>query len=273
MKTKPQLKLLPLFLWLGTFGQVLAQNDTIQVSPERTTYLLFNQPVDLVDIGLTQAYVARIEGACVFIKALQAGAAPTTLLVRSGNDYFSAHLQSHSKPPKSLYDYRGRNLSLSSPTSSESTSVTSVQLEQQLDRIRPAEGKVIRQTKQHRVSLSLIGMYNDPSATYLVLRLRNRSSIPYRIDYVGFERVEKRGRRFSANNLENQETVPLGVVAPASIGPHLTDTLRYALPLYAFGSRGKLRAMVREANGSRTLQLSIPGRLLNQAPSLEQAKR
>ena len=265
---------LSLGLLIRAFTPMLAQSDTVQVSNRATTYLLFPHPVDLVDIGLPQGYLARIEGHCVFVKAREAGTAPTTLLVKNGDYYFTAHLQFSASPKQGLYDYRGGfSQNVKDQKSPAIYLASDAKVARRLAQIRHSGGRALRQTKLKGVSLSLLGLWNDESATYLLLELKNASSIPYRIDYIGFERIEKKGRRFSANNTANQVTVPLVAIAPTQVTVGQMDTLRYALPLYAFGSRGKMIIKAQEMNGSRTLQLAISGRRLNQAPTIDLSKQ
>ncbi|MBD0258826.1 MAG: DUF4138 domain-containing protein [Cytophagales bacterium] len=262
--------LLLLFL-LASVRPTAAQTDTIQVTHTANTYLLFNQPVDLVAVGLAGTYLAKIEGKSVFLKAKEANVWPTTILVRSGDDYFTAQLEYNPLPEKSLYDFRSTGNASVLPAKSKTVQpLPAATVQKRLEELsKAADGKALRTKKAGDVRLSLVSLFNDQGATYLQLLLRNGSSIPYWLDYVGFELLEQRGKRFSNNNTDRKETLPLVAVAPAQIAAGKAEALRFALPLYAFGRRGKLLITVRETAGSRVLHLKVPGQAINHAPFLK----
>lgn len=269
-KSMKVVSLLVVFLHV-TLRPAVAQTDTIQVTHTANTYLLFNQPVDLVDVGLAGTYLAKIEGKSVFLKAKEANVWPTTILVRSGDDYFTAQLEYNPLPEKNLYDFRSTGNASVLPAKSKTLQpLPAATVQKRLEELsKAADGRALRTKKAGDVRLSLVSLLNDQGATYLKLLLHNGSSIPYGLDYVGFELLEKRGKRFSTNNTDRKEMLPLVAVAPAQIAAGQEEALRYALPLYAFGRRGKLLITVRETAGSRVLHLKVPGRSINHAPFLK----
>ena len=249
--------------------------DTIYVSNTENTYLLFPEEVNLVDIGRTGAFAARIEGECVFLKALTSQSVQTSFLVRYGKQYMIAKLVNSNSPKKILYDFRGNTSPpVDSGVEKKEEKVEHKAAAEGLETIKEQKGRKITPVKsQHGLKVGITHLQNDREATYLGIFLRNNSSIDYKIDFVGFALVEKRGRRFSRNNRVQKELIPFASNGPTVIQAGEEEVLFYALPLYAMSSRGKLQIQIREKRGARILRLSIPSRKINNAQILDHEQK
>lgn len=242
--------------------------DTILVSDTETTYLLFPEEVLLVDIGRTGEYFAKIEGKSVFLKARNKKTGPTNLFIRYGESYYTARLLYHEKPLRYLYEPEKKATFPPSalPKKEEGTGPDTAEVLAAFRKVlaeplNPAgPGKT-----RHGLSIQLTHLQIDQQLIYLGLRVRNSSSIGYRLDFAGFTFQEKRGRRFSRNNISRKEVRPYTFEAPSLIPAHGESRLFYALPLYAMTSRGKLLVQLREKEGARVLEVSVPARRINKA--------
>ena len=251
---------------LNTPGRI----DTIYVSNTENTYLLFPEKVELVDIGRLGAFAARIEGECVFLKALTSQAVQTSFLVRYGKQYLIGKLVYTESPKKILYDFRGNTSPPATSEEKKRDEANSAAIEERLEAIKTQKGRrIISAKSQHGLKVGITHLQNDRKATYLGISLKNYSSIDYKIDFVGFTLVEKRGRRFSRNNRIRKELFPYASSSQTVIKAGEEGILFYALPLYALNSRGKLQIKIREKNGARVLRISIPSRKINHAQILE----
>ena len=98
--------IITLFL-LGNLLATQAQKlDTISVTSEGTSYLIFDEPISLVNLG-TKAYIGKVEkDRMLFLKALSPNTEPTTLLVQAGSTLFTGYIRYVKKPSRSFYDYR-----------------------------------------------------------------------------------------------------------------------------------------------------------------------
>jgi hypothetical protein len=201
------LSLAALLIPLFTF----ANPDTLFVTHEATTYLLFSEEVKLVDIGKSGEYLSRIEGKCVFVKAAQRGATPTSILVQHGEEYFVAHLAYKPFIKTFLYDRRRKRVKEDLPKGSSEAQILD------MEGMRPhfiafqnsPQGVKNKTVQRHHLRLSLTHLKNDKRATFLRFTLENNSSIDYQIELVTFERKEKKGRRFSQNNINSEFIEPL----------------------------------------------------------------
>jgi hypothetical protein len=247
---------------------LFAHPDTLFVTHSATTYLLFASEVTLVDIGQKGEYVSSIEGKCVFVKAAKDGAAPTSILVQHGNEYFVALLAYKKLSSHFLYDYR-KKASPEIALQKESKHDETVDIEKVRQHFisfqNLPQGIRRKRTGKDHLQLSLTHLANDKGATYLNFTLRNGSTIDYQIDMVSFERSEKRGKRFSSNNVNLEFVEPILCSSTQAIEAKCKEALQFAIPLYALRARSHMIVTLREKNGSRMLSLKIPARYINRA--------
>lgn len=82
----------------------------VAVSDSSTTYLVFAGPVSLVDVGMMDNYLLKIEANAVFVRARRKAAPPTPILVRYGDKYWMGRLVTVKRPVMALYDLTKPNL-------------------------------------------------------------------------------------------------------------------------------------------------------------------
>lgn len=264
------LLLAALFLPVITF----AIPDTVYISHSTTTYLLFAEEVQLVDIGKDNEYLSRIEGKCVFVKAAKQHTASTSILVQHGEEYFVAHLVYTPLSNKFLYDYR-KNTSAETNLQKGSSKEQDTNKDKNVDheKVRrhfssfqkSPQGAKTKTIRRGHLRVSLTHLANDKEATFLRFTFQNRSSIDYMLDVITFERKEKRGKRFSENNVNREFMEPILSSAIEGIEAQGKASLPYAIPLYALGKRSHLEVSFREKQGSRLISLKIPTRFINNA--------
>jgi hypothetical protein len=202
------------------------------------------------------------------VKAAKVGAASTSILVQHGDEYFVALLAYKPLSRKFLYDYR-KKASPEIALQKESKDDETVDIEKVRQHFtafqKLPQGVKTKRVGKHHLKLSLSHLVNDKEATYIGFTLRNGSSIDYKIDLITFERVEKRGKRFSSNNVNKEYIEPILSSSIQVIGAKNKERLQFAIPLYAMGAKSYLIVTLREKNGSRLLSLKIPARYINQA--------
>lgn len=77
----------------------------VAVSDSSTTYLVFPAAVSLVDVGMLNNYLIKIEATSVFIRARGKHTPPTPVMVRYGNKYWMGRLVGVKHPVLMLYDF------------------------------------------------------------------------------------------------------------------------------------------------------------------------
>ena len=257
----------------------------VAVSDSSTTYLVFSGPVSLVDVGMANNYLVKIEANAVFVRARRKSAPPTPLLIRYGSKYWMGRLVYVDRPVLQLYDFQkdgalgmtmGGNGSVSGAAPENDLA-----LDKELEKKNAVEGKLTKLRKvreEHQavavvdndLVLSLANVRNDKDFTYLRFKVINHSAIDYNVDFTDFQLVENAKKKFLAKkkNEARRPLAPSGGRANQTVTGRTTGYLTYAIPLYAATDRGYLEVTLRELNGARVLVLPVPSRVINRAATI-----
>ncbi|GAB3283806.1 hypothetical protein GCM10027347_60560 [Larkinella harenae] len=244
--------------------------DTIRVPLDGTSYLIFDEPISLVNLG-TKAYLGKVEDRLLFVKALTDRAEPTTLLVQAGGTLFTGYLQFARKPKKNFYDYRQTGRLSAAPPSTPSKTAPATLTSSDL----PFEAmKTLRMNTSVKQSsggmvMECVQLFNDEQHTYIRFTVRNTTTIGYRVDLVSFTYKEKLARRLH-NKVAPQyeEMAPVDRREPAHIEAGRSEDFYYALPLYSTTDKGFLEVIFREQVGARIVTVEIPSTKIKDAPLL-----
>ena len=256
----------------------------VAVSDSSTTYLVFSGPVSLVDVGMANNYLVKIEANAVFVRARRKSAPPTPMLIRFGSKYWMGRLVYVNRPVLQLYDFQKDGaLGMSSGTGAVAGSAPENELALDKERAKKAAvegklGKLRKVREEHQavavvdndLVLSLANVRNDKDFTYLRFKVINHSAIDYNVDFTDFQLVENAQKKFLARkkNEARRPLAPSGGQAGQVVSGRTTGYLTYAIPLYAATDRGYLEVTLRELNGARVLVLPVPSRVINRASTI-----
>lgn len=233
-------------------ARVKAQKyDTIYVSNESTSYLLFDDPIQLYNIG-NQDFIGQVDDPkMLFLKAKNSLAKATSLVVSHGENVFTGFIAYRSKPHP-FYDYRKKDGKEASPNKEVETKLKS------LKKLAP---NVTFMAENQNVLVKMTHLYNDNKATYVRFMLMNQSSILYDLDYVSFAYIEERKRKSKKiNTLESglEEMSPLVIEEEPITQAGQSKEFFYAIPLYSTTANGYLQVIFREKAGVRSVTFKIP---------------
>ena len=234
--------------------------DTVYVSHQAKSYLLFDHPVSLVDVGNPAWYEAQIEGNAVLVVARQDSVPATPIYAVINNQPFTGMLTFRTQL-NPFYDFRQAKPPVEVAASDHPTL-----LKERLRGMQTHSDLHYGQQREGGVTFQLVGMVHDLSATYLKFKVENQSSVVYQTDFIGFQRRQRYRKGFFAK--EKETTFPIEPLAFQNVRPVLPyseDYYYYALPLWALGPKETLLATLRESTGSRTLTLKISSRLIRRA--------
>ncbi|UOQ83233.1 DUF4138 domain-containing protein [Hymenobacter sp. 5414T-23] len=256
----------------------------VAVSDSSTTYLVFSGPVSLVDVGMANNYLVKIEANAVFVRARRKSAPPTPMLIRFGSKYWMGRLVYVNRPVLQLYDFQKDGaLGMSNGTGAVAGSAPENELALDKEREKKAAvesklGKLRKSKEEHQavavvdndLVLSLANVRNDKDFTYLRFKVINHSAIDYNVDFTDFQLVENAQKKFLAKkkNEARRPLAPSGGLANQVVSGRTTGYLTYAIPLYAATDRGYLEVTLRELNGARVLVLPVPSRVINRASTI-----
>ena len=260
--------LLTLFFFAYRFATA---QDTIYVSNQAKSYLLFDEPVTLADVGNPSLYQAQIEGNSVLVVASRDSVADTPFYAVVGGKPFTARLcfRSH---PEAFYNFRSE-----SKQSESASLVTPVaQVLERLQQLSYYHDLNYATSRKNGIRFQLVGLVHDLSTTYLKFKVVNRTSLPYQTDFIGFERLKRYKKGFFSKDKEARfplepvvqwqvEAVHPHRVHPHGILPYSESYLYYALPMQSLERKEAIIATLRESGSSRSVSLRISSRLIRRA--------
>jgi len=265
-------------------AQKVSPLSDIAVSDSSTTYMVFNGPVSLVDVGMANNYLVKIEANAVFVRAKKKNTTPTPILIRYGSKYWMGRLVYTPGPVLQLYDFNDGTPQINNGTGAAKTSAALANelamdksgekkelIESKLSQLQKArEEKQSVAVVENDLVLSLANIRNDKDFTYLRFKVINKTNIDYNVDFTDFQLVENSKKKFLGRkkNEARRPLAPSGGNTNQNITGRTTGYLTYAIPLYAATENGYLEVTLREQNGARVLVLPIPSKVINQAPSI-----
>ena len=247
-----------LLLNFHAYGQrdIGQKYDTIYVSTESTTYLIFDEPISLFNLG-SKDYEAKADDPHIlFIRARTTLAKRSTIVVTHGDEILTAYI-AFKMNSQVFYDFRKKQL----PKEEIVENTEQKQIENKLKRMARLSRNVNIEAKKQQIELNLLNLYNDNEATFLRFSLHNQSSIIYDLDYVSFAYIENRKRTTKRINTLNgglQEVEPLTKVEKLLTESGKSNEYLYALPLYSTTEDGFLQVIFREKAGLRSIIIEIP---------------
>jgi hypothetical protein len=198
-----------LLLLLGCTWTAQAQ-DTIAVSAQAKSYLMFDAPVSLADVGNPFYYEARIEGNSILLLAKKDSVADTPFYAVVGGEPFTAMLK-YDHRPQAFYDFR-KNIGTQKLDAYQRAAL--LQLVRQKDLL-------YAESKENGLRLSLVGILHDHAATYLKFKVENRTSIYFKTLGIGFEQQQRFRRRLLSGERHAHFPVgPLGVENLQAVPPY-----------------------------------------------------
>ncbi len=241
--------------------QFATAQDTIYVSSQAKSYLLFDEPVTLADVGNPSLYQAQIEGNSVLVVASRDSVTDTPFYAVVGGKPFTARLcfRFH---PEAFYNFRLES------TKSEATKsgVPAGQVLERLQQLSSYHDLNYATSRKNGIRFQLVGLVHDLSTTYLKFKVENRTSLPYQTDFVGFERLKRYKKGFFAKDKEAR--FPLEPVAQWQVDeilPYSQTYLYYALPMQSLERKEAIMATLRETGSTRSVSLKISFRLIRRA--------
>ena len=244
--------------------------DTIYCGTENTSYLLFKDKVDLVDIGKPVDYVVQIEENAVFIKSKHNAPSLSTLLVKAGGNFYLGMLNWKSNNTNFFYPI---NTNPSNPIQSNQTSPNpSDTLSRNLGQLAGIDAELTTLGFiTPYIEAGVVVIRNDNKYTYLKILLKNKSSIPYQLDFISFQYFQHMPKGTLRKGKKNAiDVFPAASPQINQVPPLTTKPLLYAIPSFGLAAKGYLLILFRERNGDRVLKIKIDGSELQRAPIIVQ---
>lgn len=271
----------------------MSAQDTIEVSVDNTVYLTFPDKIEMVDLGKIEEYAAEVSNDnLVKVKALVSGSKASTIMVKYGQNYKQFFLQVVDKPKKYHYSFMqnqtGSNTNIDninvggiissqgkgSSSDNNGSAKNNVILENYntggaTDEKREALAKCIKvnEIPAEEQTLGFISKFlqasitvirNDKKNTYLKISINNKSSLPYKLDFISFQYFQSMSKGMGKQKRKApQDVYPVFDNKNDEIPPLALKKLVYAIPSFALANNGYLLVNFREKEGDRVLKIKI----------------
>lgn len=256
-----------LFFWATTAAWAAA--DTIYVNTTRSSYLVFDNDVLIVDCGIKNDYAIHTDKNVVFIKSLRDNPQETTLFVSAGKKVYAGIVKFRPDNNEFLYDMREKTLNAAA-TYNRGNYIPDVNIALTKDRLFSMKN-IQREVSnigvsKNNVSWALTNLKADNSTIYLKLRLENNTALIYRVESISIENAEFYKKRLLSRKKVNKiPVVPHIEGNVVDVKPYSQQDYYIAIPVYAVGNQGAVYVTIREASGVRSQQLEIPYSLMAKA--------
>jgi len=193
--------------------------DTIYCTSDNTSYLIFMDKVEWVDIGSPGDFFSQIEGNSVFIKARKPSAGISTLLVKTSSVFWYAVIKNWAGNKIFFYDFQ-KSLQVPGPVSGSDSIWNPSGAKGPEHSSSSSRLKQVVLAKNELFSMGFISKFmaaavtvirNDDKNTYLKIVLSNKSSIPYKLDFISFQYFRHLKKGFAKRAKKNGfDVYPLG---------------------------------------------------------------
>jgi hypothetical protein len=264
------------------------------VSNKNTTYIVFPEDISYFDIGLPNNFVADIgqgmaaqgdlkdnfDSKMLKLRCVKPTEDISSLMVKFGDKYEMINLKFSSSPKKQFHKMyldvnkgNGSSLQQKASTTTKSNTVTavvssSVTSKERLKILCDSVFKMKNELKEYGfvdtyLQAGVTVIRNDNNNTYLKIAIQNRSSIPYKFDFISFQYVQKMNKGAIKSKKKAPQDVfptytPVMQDIPANMGKYVT----YAIPTFGLANNGYLLILFREKNGDRVLKIYIPSNVI-----------
>lgn len=289
---KNQLKIIwAIALYVGTMVSSFAQTPQtslklgkiepyqMEVTYDKTSHLIFSTTIRYVDLGSEYLIAGKAEEAenVLRVKAAVKDFTPeTNFSVITNDGRFYSFQVSYSPSPKALsYDLLTMQEKVDKAQGNDvhfeelgdySPSLTGLIM----GTIYKKNKKVIRHigAKKYGIQFLLKGLYVHNGKYYFHTELRNKSNVPFQIDFINFKIVDKKVAKRTV--AQEKSITPLRIYKPLTkVESKHTDQNIFLLDQFTMTDGKVLKIEIYEKNGSRQQTLQVENSVLIKALSID----
>ncbi|HSF55299.1 MAG TPA: DUF4138 domain-containing protein, partial [Algoriphagus sp.] len=219
---------------------LLSQGQSLEVSWDKTTVLIFNAEIKSVDRGSRMLLGQQDENALNLLK-LKAGSRelpPTTLHVLTADGKIHEFQVQYSEHPnKTTWDLRNNPEGKSNLISKYE--MDQAGLESLADELNEIKTKTITRRYRYAVEMKLEGIYFQDGLLFFDLRLTNHSAIPYEIKGPEFRIVDSKGKNQSTQREQKLSAWLSAVQKPVVRHMEEEAVMLFAFPAFTIANNKK----------------------------------
>lgn len=256
---------------LGAWGTVSYAQDTAYISRDKTTAIFFKSAVKIISKPTSDFDVNQKEDALITIKALDAGFKPTRINVQEISTSKIYHI-----PVEYSYGRAGRRIDVDGAAPVSIRVIKTADYNYNTVVTRLAEGKrkdVVDHKKTGGIKAWVDKLSLAGNTIFFRLDIRNKSNLPYEIDFVRFYiRDLKTVARMATHE---QEIVPLisSLRKKTSIAHKQEIAKVFGFHRFSLSEDQALNVELYERNGNRHLYLQIKQKDLDDLTTITPARQ
>jgi len=225
----------------------IAQPDTISITTNKTTSIVFPLTIQSVDRGIKDLLVQKVKGA------------ENVLQVKAGKDFPATNMTVITADGK-VYSFIVYNTD--GPSVINITTTGSV-----FEKVAGSKPFIRKKYRAYGINLRLAGIYIEKDILYFRLELANHTNISYDIDMLRFFiKDKKQSKRTASQELEQLPQQVHGNTAFIPAGSK--QTIIAALSKFTIPDKKILTVRVTEKNGGRNVKLRIRNRNIIKAKTI-----
>lgn len=280
------MKLLGVFFFILFVGSIAAQHlnmDTIFVNEKVTSYIILPKEVDMVDVGSPKSYGTQFQENSVFLKATGPNKELSTLLIKCGKEYYFGIIKYSLQNQNFMYDLKSTiptrdNTSFTASPGQKSNTIEINNTEQDTSVYAGVIPRFLKLTAEVStlgfltpfMDAAVTVIRNDKDKTYLKFIVKNKTSLPYKLDFISFQYYQDHQKGdISKSKKVATDVFPLYSPNIKEVAPLKTIGLGYVIPAFALANKGYLLVMFREEKGDRVLKIKISNDFLLKCRELE----
>lgn len=248
---------------------LMSQGQSLEVSWDKTTVLIFDAEIKSVDRGSRMLLGQQDENALNLLK-LKAGSRelpPTTLhVLTSDGQIHEFQVQYSEHPNQTTWDLRNKLNDRSDLI--YKYEMDQAALERLADALTERKTKTLNKKYRYAVEMKLEGIYFQDGLLFFDLRLANFSAIPFEIKGPEFRIVDAKGKNQSTQREQKLNPWRSAVKKPMVIHGEEETVMLFAFPAFTIANNKKLLIQLSETLGDRELELRVRGRKLLRAKTL-----
>lgn len=271
------------FLCLLLFGTTSAQTValpssaaippySLSVGYNKTTVLLFPAPIKDADRGRQDVIVSRQPGVgnVLKVKAAHKDFEPSNLHVFTVDGRMYSFEITFEAGGGGTFDLSNlpstrqaiRQAPLIFPEIEEGTPDTQLRL----CKVEASQPFLRKSVRAHQLHLRLLSIHFDQDRLYFRYRIRNRSALPYHIDFTRMYISD--GRQVKRTTAQQQEVIPDIATGNKVVPGHASADFVFVLKRFTIPKAKKFRLEVFEKDGGRDIQMEVRNRQLFKARPL-----
>lgn len=237
--------------------------DTVYVSTEFTTTIIFPKDIILSDIG-NEDFGGISNGNLLLLKAAIDNGKPTSLTVKYGDDLLLCTI-AYSANAIRWIDLRSKEVTkieeVSRVSKQDSLKTLSKEIATKRLGLIMGDKEIVYKSRSIRVEqlgLALTNMAVDKDNVYLKFLVDNGSKLDYEIDFAEFIYRDPLSSKDLKGGYDRRNVYPVVQSDVLEIEAKKRQFIGYAIPRFALSKKGDLQFVLREKTGSRVLELFIP---------------